>query len=215
MSQHSESSQRLCQAMQTMASRHLSAGKSGNMSIRAAEGMLITPTGIQPALLEPQMVVAADFQGHYSGEWRPSSEWPLHSAIYEAFPEAAAIVHCHSRFATAIACTRREIPKFHYMIGVAGGDNIRCAPYANFGSQELAENVVGALQDRTACLLANHGQVCFGATIEAALNLAAEVEELAAQYWACLGIGGPILLSDEEMNTALQAFIGYGQQSGA
>ena len=135
----------------------------------------------------------------------------MHASIYRARADVDAIVHCHSRYATALACSRREIPAFHYMVAVAGGDSIRCAPYATFGSVELGRSVTDALRDRSACLMANHGQISVGPDLESALELARRVEELAAQYHACLAIGAPALLTVAEMDEVLEKISGYGQ----
>lgn len=154
------------------------------------------------------------YGGVLAGTLRPSSEWPMHAAIYRARPDAQAIVHCHSRHATALACCGRDIPAFHYMVAAAGGDSIRCAPYALFGSGALAEHALTALRDRRACLLGNHGQIALGSSLEAALALAVEVEELAAQYGAALAIGEPRILDDAEMREVMRRFAGYGQPRG-
>jgi L-fuculose-phosphate aldolase len=135
----------------------------------------------------------------------------MHAAIYAAHPDAAAIVHCHSRHATALACCGRGIPAFHYMVAVAGGEDVRCAPYALFGSEELARHAVSALEGRRACLLGNHGQIATGRSLESALSLAIEVEELAAQYLLALSAGGPRHLDDEQMREVMERFAGYGQ----
>jgi len=137
----------------------------------------------------------------------------MHAAIYEARPEAGAIVHCHSRHATALACCGLGIPAFHYMVAVAGGDSIRCAPYALFGSAELAAHAVAALAGRRACLLANHGQIALGATLEQALGLAVEVEELAAQFTLARSLGEPRLLDEAEMRAVLERFRSYGART--
>lgn len=198
-----------------MADGGLSPGKSGNISARCGEGMLITPTGIAYADLRPADIVFLDAKGRAAaGALRPSSEWQFHLAIYTARPEIGAIVHCHSHHATALACTRREIPAFHYMVAVAGGDNIRCAPYATFGTEPLGAYALAALRARQACLLANHGQIALGPTPEKALAMAAEVETLAAQYCAALTIGEPVLLEGDEMARVIAKFRDYGQQCG-
>jgi len=149
--------------------------------------------------------------GRAPGERAPSSEWHFHVAVYRAFPEANAIVHAHSLHATALACLRRPIPPFHYMVAVAGGSDIRVAEYATFGTEELAANAVLALTGRRACLLANHGQLAFGRSLDAALDLAREVETLSAQYVRALALGEPVLLGDEEMTRVLRKFASYGQ----
>jgi L-fuculose-phosphate aldolase len=140
-----------------------------------------------------------------------SSEWRFHLDIYHAYPEVGAIVHTHSLFATALACARRSIPDFHYMVAVAGGPDIRCAPYATFGTEDLSKNAVAALDGRKACLLANHGQIATGADLDAALGLARQVEALAAQYLHCLQAGGPELLGAAEMTRVLEKFKTYGK----
>lgn len=203
-------------AANAMSDSGLSPGKSGNVSARNAEGnILITPTGVAYAALKPRDIVALDGQGNVlEGTLLPSSEWHFHVAVYRAQPEAGAIVHAHSLHATALACARREIPAFHYMVAVAGGDSIRCAPYATFGTQELAAHAVEALAGRKACLLANHGQIALGDTPAKALAMAEEVESLAAQYVAALQIGHPVLLDAAEMRRVLEKFRTYGQQGG-
>lgn len=203
----------LVAVMNRLAAGGLCPGRSGNVSQRTARGLLITPTGIAPEQLHPDGLVEIDHAGQVlAGTLLPSSEWPMHAAVYAARPDAASIVHCHSRHVVALACCRREIPAFHYMVAVAGGDSIRCAPYALFGSAELAANAIEALHGRRACLLANHGQISIGPDLDSALALAFEVEELAAQYSLCLAIGEPALLSRAEMDAVLQRFGGYGQQ---
>ncbi len=191
----------------------LSVGTSGNVSARTERGFLITPTGVACADLEPASLVELDRNGEIvDGKLKPSSEWQFHSAIYEHRPEANAVVHVHSPYATAVACTRRGIPAFHYMIALAGGDDIRCADYATFGTKELARNAVAALDDRCACLLANHGMIAVGESVSRAFNLARYVEELARQYYLSCQLGGPVLLDDQEMAVNLDKFRTYGRQ---
>lgn len=202
---------RLVDCMRHAADAGLSRGSSGNASMRCAEGMWITPSGIEPHAMQATDTVTLDLHGRVlAGTLRPSSEWPLHAAIYRDRPDAQAIVHCHSRHATALACCGRAIPAFHYMVAIAGGDSIRCAPYALFGSAELATHALRALDGRRACLLANHGQLTLGATPEAALALAIEVEELAAQYVAALAAGEPRLLDAAQMAAVIARFADYG-----
>lgn len=194
----------------------LSPGRSGNVSARFDGGMLITPTGMAYDALAPADIVFMDADGNSPAAARaPSSEWRFHLAIYQAKPEAAAIVHCHSTHATALACARKAIPAFHYMVAAAGGKDIPLAPYATFGTPELAEAVVETLKCRRACLLANHGQIAMGDTLDAALDLAREVEALAAQYIAVLQIGDAHILDDDEMERVLAKFESYGQQPAA
>lgn len=191
----------------------LNRGKSGNVSARFGTGFLVTPTGIAYESTQPEDIVALTLDGAARGLRRPSSEWRFHRDIYARRPEAGAIVHAHSPFATSLACLGRDIPAFHYMIAVAGGKNIRCAAYATFGTQELSDRALEALEGRKACLLANHGMIAVGASLETALALAVEVEALAEQYWRALQIGAPNLLPDAEMDVVLEKFRTYGQPS--
>jgi L-fuculose-phosphate aldolase len=144
----------------------------------------------------------------------PSSEWFMHAAIYNERPEVQAIVHCHSRYATILACARRSVPALHYMIAITGSNEIPVASYATFGTDALAQSAVAALKNKLACLLANHGQIALGRSLEQALRVAVEVEELSAIYWGSLAIGGGHCLSSEEMEEVKKAFTGYGQQRG-
>jgi L-fuculose-phosphate aldolase len=190
-------------------------GKSGNVSARVDEGFLITPTGIPYEDTKREQIVLMKLDGTFEGETLPSSEWRFHRDIYASRADAQAIVHTHSAYATTLACMAREIPAFHYMIAAAGGDNIRCAPYATFGTQELSDNAVEALRDRKACLLAQHGMICLGPSLEKALALAVEVESLAQMYWQALQIGEPKVLGEAEMATVIAKFATYGQQGKA
>jgi L-fuculose-phosphate aldolase len=186
-------------------------GKSGNVSARIAGGFLITPTGLAYESTRPADIVAMTLAGKSLGPLLPSSEWRFHRDIYAARADAGAIVHAHSPFATTLACLGRGIPAFHYMIAVAGGADIRCAPYATFGTQALSDHALRALEGRKACLLANHGMIAIGPALDAALALAVEVEALAEQYWRALQVGAPNLLGDEEMKVVLDKFRTYGQ----
>jgi L-fuculose-phosphate aldolase len=189
----------------------LNRGKSGNVSARTDAGFLITPTGLAYESMRSKDIVALAQDGTVRGSRLPSSEWRFHRDIYAARAEVSAIVHAHSPFATTLACLGRDIPAFHYMIAVAGGADIRCAPYATFGTQELSDHALRALEGRKACLLANHGMIAVGATLADALALAVQVEALAEQYWRALQIGTPNLLSDAEMEIVQQKFRTYGQ----
>ena len=191
----------------------LGTGASGNISCRIPDGMLITPTGASPASLEPGQLVAMSLTGDVAkGQYLPSSEWHMHAAIYRQRADAGAVVHCHSRFATSIACTGRGIPAIHYMIAVTGNNEVPLAPYATFGTEALASSVIDVLGDGRACLLANHGQIAVADTVESALKLAIEVEELAAIYWHSLLAGNAEILTDEQMAEVASAFATYGQQ---
>jgi len=187
--------------------------KSGNLSVRTARGCLITPSGLPYAVTAPEDLVemAADGSAPANAR-RPSSEWRLHAAIYAARPEVHAVVHTHSPFATALSCARQGIPPFHYMIALAGGEDIRCSAYATFGTAELAEAVVTALAGRKAALIANHGVVAVGATLAGAQALAMEVENLARQYLALRAASlAPVLLTAPELAEVLAQFGDYGR----
>lgn len=194
----------------------LNKGRSGNVSARADEGFLITPSGRDYETMMPGQIVAMGFDGSWQGDGtHPSSEWRFHRDILQARPEIGAIVHAHPVNATAIAVHGRPIPPFHYMVAMAGGDDIRCAGYATFGSQALSDLVLEALEGRMACLMAHHGMIACGADLAAALRLAIEVETLSAQYIAALQIGQPPELDAEEMARVLEKFrAGYGYGSG-
>jgi L-fuculose-phosphate aldolase len=191
----------------------INAGKSGNVSARVDSGFLVTPTGIAYENTRPGQIVAMRMDGTHDGDILPSSEWRFHRDIYAARPDMHAIVHTHAPCATTLACMDRGIPAFHYMVAAAGGADIRCAPYATFGTQELSDLAVAALQDRKACLLSHHGMIACGTDLDKALALAVEVESLARMYWQTLQIGEPVLLSEAEMATVLGKFATYGQQS--
>ncbi len=189
-------------------------GTSGNVSARAGERILITPTGLPYDAMTPADIVAFGLDGAHEGGLLPSSEWRIHRDILAARPDAGAVVHAHSPFCTALAAHRRGIPPFHYMVAKAGGSRIECAAYATYGTQVLSDNVLAALGGRRACLMANHGMVALGADPAAALALAIEVEALAAQYLRALTLGEPALLSEDEMLRVLEKFETYGAQPG-
>jgi L-fuculose-phosphate aldolase len=163
--------------------------------------------------LQPEDIPLMDLDGRWFGRCRPSSEWRFHRDVFKSRDDVAAIVHTHSPQATALACTGRGIPAFHYMVAVAGGTDIRCAPYHTFGTQELSDAVRIALTDRKACLLANHGVIATGADLTQALALAGEVENLAGQYCAALTLGEIRILDDAQMRLVLEKFRTYGQQN--
>ncbi|MCB1436017.1 MAG: class II aldolase/adducin family protein [Rhodobiaceae bacterium] len=206
-----ETRREVVETARAMSAGGLSPGRSGNVSARFGAGMLITPSGVAYEGLAPADIVFVGGDGAAQAHrYRPSSEWRFHLAVYGARREAGAIVHAHSRHATVLACAGRPIPAFHYMVAAAGGSDIRCAPYATFGTSELASNVVAALDGRRACLMAHHGQLAFGDSLAAALGLAREVEELAAQYCELLKIGGVGILDEDEMARVLERFKDYG-----
>lgn len=209
----SELRQQVIDTAQQLSTRGLSSGAAGNVSFRAESGLVITPTGIEPDQLSSEQLVHIGYDGSIlGGNLRPSSEWQMHSLIYQNRADIDAVVHCHSRYATALACCHRDIPAFHYMIAVAGGNSIRCAPYALFGTEQLARAAVTAMNERYACLLANHGQLTGAKSLTEALNLAIEVEELSASYHASLALGDVQILSEGDMHSVLKRFASYGQQ---
>ena len=187
-------------------------GKSGNVSCRVPEGLLITPSGVPYADLDPGDLVRVDARGTViEGSRRPSSEWPMHAAVYAHRPDVSAIVHTHSPRATALACAGRGIPAFHYMIALAGGD-VRCTPYATFGSDELAAGAVRGLEGRRAVLLGNHGVLAVGGSLRGALAVAREVENLALQYLELRAAGlEPTVLDDAELERVIAKFADYGR----
>jgi L-fuculose-phosphate aldolase len=196
----------LIQTAREMAARGLSAGTSGNVSVRVPAGMLITPSATPYENLTPEMIPLVRPDGSFEGRFRPSSEWRFHLDIYLARPEAGAVVHHHAPYTTALAMARREIPACHYMIARFGGAPLRLAAYALFGTAALSTNVLAALEGRTACLMENHGGIAVGRDASAALAAATELEVLAQQYTLSLAAGGPVLLSDEEVAAAIQQF---------
>lgn len=204
----------LVAVMRRLEADGLNRAAAGNASVRTARGFLVTPTGVVPGDLQAEQMVEMTLAGEVlDTTWRPSSEWRFHRDIYASRPDVAAVVHVHSTYATAQACTREGIPPFHYMIAAGGGADIRCAPYATFGTQALSDAAIAALHDRRACLLANHGLIAVGPTLARALRTAVEVEELARQYLLAAQTGRLQLLSEAEINDALKMFEGYGQQN--
>jgi L-fuculose-phosphate aldolase len=187
-------------------------GSAGNVSVRCAGGFIITPTGMAYDACTAADMAEVGADGTASGPRKPSSEWRFHRDIYAVRPEAGAVVHTHSPFATALACQEKGVPAFHYMVARFGGIDIRCAGYATFGSQELSDAIIDALGGRCACLMAHHGMVVFGRDCDHALALAVELETLCEQYWRVLQLGAPKLLPEDEMARVLAKFASYGQQ---
>jgi L-fuculose-phosphate aldolase len=202
----------LVRTAQRMSSLGLTQGTSGNVSVRTATGFLVTPSGMPYDELRPTDAVDVKADGTVRpGQNAPSTEWRLHRDILAARPDTEAIVHTHSLFCTTIACLRRPIPAVHYLVVLAGSDDIPCAEYATFGSAELATSVVRALGSGNACLMANHGMVALASSLVAALRLAAEVETLAAQYWHALQIGTPHVLDRDELLRVRHRLQTHGQ----
>ena len=195
-----------------MNAQGINQGSAGNVSVRFDDGFLITPSGMAYDRLRPEHIVLVDLQGNCIDVLNPSSEWRMHRDIYLNRPEAGAVLHAHPTFATALSCLRVDIPAFHYMVAVAGGDSIRCADYALFGTQQLSDHMLTALDGRHACLLGTHGMICFHDDLDKALWLAVEVEALARQYWHARQAGDPVILTAEQMREVLQKFSGYGKQ---
>ena len=196
--------------------RGLTHGTSGNVSVRCdARRFFVSPSGMDYDVLQADDVPLMDLDGRWFGRCRPSSEWRFHRDILAARADVGAIVHTHSPRATALGCTGRGIPAFHYMVAVAGGRDIRCAPYRTFGTQELSDAALAALQDRKACLLANHGVIATAADLAGAVALAGEIENLALQYSLALTLGGVRILDDAEMSRVIDKFRTYGQQHAA
>jgi L-fuculose-phosphate aldolase len=186
-------------------------GTSGNASARlGADRFLITPSGRAYDAMKPADLPVMALDGRWTGAHRPSTEWRFHRDIFAARPEVGAIVHTHSSFATALACLRLDVPSFHYMVAVAGGDSIRCAPYATFGTQALSDHALAALEGRKACLLANHGLIATGTTPRKALALAIEVETLCGMYLRARAVAEPARLSQDEMARVIELFRTYG-----
>ena len=196
-----------------MNSSGINQGTAGNLSARIDGGFLITPTSLPYERMGPEDIVEMDFDGIYAGKHRPSSEWRFHRDILKKRTDIEVVLHCHSVYATTLAVHHKKIPSFHYMTGVAGGTDIRCSPYATFGTQQLSDNALEALDGRLACLLGQHGQISLGKNLEHALWLAIEVETLSRLYVQALTIGDPPILSDEEMGRVIQQMrqMSYGQ----
>jgi L-fuculose-phosphate aldolase len=200
-------------ACRELTRRGLTHGISGNVSVRCDERrFFVSPSGMDYEALQAADVPLIDLDGGWFGRRRPSSEWRFHRDIFRSRHDVGAIVHTHSPRATALACTGRGIPAFHYMVAVAGGSDIRCAPYHAFGTQELSDAALAALEGRNACLLANHGVIAIGADLRTALALAGEVENLALQYAVALSLGDVRLLDEAEMCRIVERFRTYGQQ---
>ena len=200
-------------AARSLDKHRLGTGTAGNVSARVGQGYLITPTGMDYEAIAPADIVTMDMHGNRAeGDLKPSSEWRFHQDIYAARGDVNAIVHTHSPCATALACTRQDLPAFHYMVAGAGGSSIRCAEYATFGTQALSDHALAALAGRQACLLANHGVIALGKDVESAFKMAQLVEELAKQFLFSRMAGTPVLLDEAEMNVNLDKFRDYGKQ---
>jgi L-fuculose-phosphate aldolase len=200
----------ICRRMQA---NGINQGTAGNLSVRTGDAFLVTPTSLAYDAMEPDDILRMYFDGTYEGRRRPSSEWRFHRDILATRGDINVVLHCHSIYATTLACHHKRIPAFHYMVGVAGGTDIRCARYATFGTQTLSDNALEALEGRLACLLGQHGQISLGGDLEKALALAIEVETLSRLYVQALTLGDPPILSDEEMSRVIRQMrqMSYGQ----
>jgi len=195
-----------------MNAQGINQGSAGNISVRFEDGFLITPSGIPYQQLQHEHIVFIDMDGNCRDPLAPSSEWRMHRDIYVNRPQAGAVLHAHSIFATALSCLRLDIPAFHYMVAVAGGSDIRCADYALFGTQALSDHMLAALDDRRACLLGTHGMICYHDNLNKALGLGIEIETLAKQYWYARQAGDPVILDEAQMAEVLTRFESYGKQ---
>lgn len=205
--------QQLLTISQQLLDLGLNRGSSGNASVRAGDGMLITPSALPVSAMTPDSMVRMDLTGKVQQGGKPSSEWRFHRDILAARPEIGAVIHTHSTYATTLACLRRDVPAVHYMIAMAGGDNIRCTPYSVFGEQELSDHALEALHGRKACLLGNHGMIALGSDLNDALAVAVEVEFVCEIYWRTLQAGAPHILSAQQMHDVKQKFVEYKKRS--
>ncbi len=213
MSDNAHLREQILATCRKLESTGLNRGTSGNVSARVREGMLITPSGQPVETMTPASLVTLSLDGQILSSGKPSSEWHFHCDILASRPEIHAVVHTHSPHATALACLREDLPPFHYMIAIAGGDSIRCAPYALFGTEALSQHAVAALKGRKACLLANHGLIALGRDLDEALAIAVEIESLCEQYLIARQVGQPVLLSATAMRDVIERFQHYGRNA--
>jgi L-fuculose-phosphate aldolase len=206
----------ICDAMVTLVETGLNRGASGNISVREGDRMLITPSGVPPHEIAPEMIASMPLSGDgaFDGPLKPSVEWRFHRDILRARPEMGAVVHAHAPWCTALACARRPIPAVHYMIAAFGGADIRLADYATYGTPQLSENILRAMEGRSGCLMANHGMVVAGDTLARAMWLAQEIEALAHQHYHTLLLGGAAILSDAQIAETARGFATYGRSAG-
>ena len=196
-----------------MNSSGLNQGTSGNISARYKDSMLITPSGIPYHDLRPEHIARMSLKHNryeWKGPYKPSSEWHFHRAILKKRDEFNAVIHTHSMFATTLSISRKNIPACHYMIAAFGGNSVNCAEYATFGTPELSDNVLKAMKNRSACLLANHGMITAGPNLDKAMWAAVELETLSQQYYQASMLGGMVILPNSEMDTVVEKFQSYG-----
>ncbi|MFD0982764.1 class II aldolase/adducin family protein [Tropicimonas aquimaris] len=210
--EHQELRAGIVHTAQEMTRVGINQGTAGNISVRIEDGLLITPSSLPYDRMVPEDIVEMKFDGSWEGR-RPSSEWRFHRDILAHRPDVDVVLHCHSIYAATLACKFLEIPAFHYMVGIAGGANIRCSDYATYGTQALSDTALVALEDRMACLLGQHGQIALGKTLEGALAMAVEVETTAQMYYQVLTLGEPNIIDDEEMARVIEQMrrMSYGQ----
>jgi L-fuculose-phosphate aldolase len=196
----------------------LNQGTSGNISARYGKDMLVTPSAVPYDAMKPEMIASMPLEGEY-GAWKgpsqPSTEWRFHLDIMRARSDVGAIVHTHSTYATVLAIARKPIPACHYMMAAFGGTDIRCATYARYGTKELSDHALAALEGRNGCLLANHGMIALGANLDKAMWLAVELETIARQYYLSLALGSQVILTDEEIAETARGFSTYGLQTSS
>lgn len=213
MNEHERATrQSIIDACRRMNALGVNQGTSGNISVRHERGMLVTPTSMPYDVMQPDDIVYMSMEGEPHGRRQPSSEWRFHLDILRARTDVNAVVHTHPPYCTSLSILERPIPPIHYMVAVAGGSDIRCAPYATFGTEALSANALVALEGRKACLLAHHGMIATGTTLDKAMWLTVEVETLARQYLTCLQVQEPPLLSVEEIDNVIARMSNYGHR---
>ena len=205
----------IVEAYRVLGELGLNTGSSGNISVRAGNGMLITPTGCTPETLRAQDIVLCSLDGAFKGPLAPSSEWAMHAEVYARIDAAKAVVHTHADNCVALSCFRKPIPAFHYMVQSFGGKDVPCVAYHPFGTRRLGAAAVKALEHWTACLLANHGMLARGATLHDAFEATVRLEAIARQYRMALSIGSPTILTDRQMAIVAKQFEDYGKQPRA
>lgn len=208
-----EAREAIVEAVRLLEAKGYNHGSSGNVSVRAREGLLVTPTGARGSTLTPEAVVHMDYDGHVDGPGTPSSEWRFHAELLRRRPEIDAVIHTHADACVALSCLRKAIPPFHYMVASFGGDTLPCSRYEPFGSDRLAEAAVEACEGHFGCLLANHGMIALGRSLSHALDLTAKLETLARQYILALQAGEPVLLQSDEMAVVRERYRHYGSAS--
>lgn len=210
-----DSRSEICAAMVDLVRTGLNRGASGNIAVRDGAHMLITPSGVPPQEITPEMIARMPLSGDgvWTGPLKPSVEWRFHRDILNARPEMGAVVHTHAPWCTVLACARKPIPAVHYMIAAFGGPDIRLAEFATYGTPDLSRNILAAMEGRAGCLMANHGMVVAGPSLDRAMWLAQEIEALAHQHYHTLLIGGSAILSDAEIDTTIKGFASYGKRA--